>query len=84
MSKKYDGGPAFPRGPVHVKPDNDRDYVIPGNSGMTLRDWFAGQALARLVSGDGPQLETWEHVAAAAYDAADAMLKARASEASHD
>jgi hypothetical protein len=30
-----DGGPAFPR-----------EYTLQGESGMSLRDWFAGQALA--------------------------------------
>jgi hypothetical protein len=43
---------------------------------MTLRDWFAGQALAGLVS-YVVEGATFENVAEDAYKAADAMLKAR-------
>ena len=39
MSERADGGPAFP-GPIH-----------PGHDGMTLRDWFAGQALVGIAPG---------------------------------
>lgn len=42
MSKINDGGPAFP----HMMAEGHRDYA----SGMTLRDWFAGQA--RVAMGD--------------------------------
>lgn len=49
-------------------------------TGMSLRDWFAGQALAGLASNctaDG--LSTWlpDSIARRAYDYADAMLAAR-------
>lgn len=46
------------------------------HSGMTLRDWFAGQALAGLSVNfsDG---EDYDHVAVTAYRQADAMLAAR-------
>jgi len=38
-----DGGPAFPRASTH----SERDGLIDcAENGMTLRDWFAGQALA--------------------------------------
>lgn len=54
------------------------DWAIDGHEpqyGMTLRDWFAGQALAgRNVS---RQYRTWEDMAADAYEIADAMLAAR-------
>jgi len=39
MSKINDGGPAYPL--QSIGPD-----FAPGYSGMSLRDWFAGQALA--------------------------------------
>lgn len=65
-----DGGPAFP----HFNPDTEVTHA-----GMSLRDWFAGQALAGLLaSGIAAQLrQTFDEVAEAAYNNADAMLAAR-------
>ena len=64
MSTKNDGGPAFP-------PSAWPDY-----RGMSLRDWFAGQALAGMLSSDGRP--TGDQAKAEwAYDLADAMLRAR-------
>lgn len=69
-----DGGQAFPHGDYHEV------------DGMTLRDYFAGQALAGLMShGPHPSLESMppdELVAVtvgAAYEMADAMLATRAT-----
>ena len=72
MSNK-DGGPAFPKAAEFDQQGNFFDY---GNSGMTLRDWFAGQALAGtlLYSGGTGQFEDY---AKQAYMQADAMLAAR-------
>jgi hypothetical protein len=53
------GGPAFPQ------PNNPA-------RGMTLRDWFAGQAMPELIGFGSP-----ENGAKVAYEWADAMLKAR-------
>lgn len=77
-AKTNDGGPAFP---------------CPGDSngleGMTLRDWFAGQAVPKaretvpeydLKAMFGPHrtgIRREEIIAADAYRIADAMLKAR-------
>ena len=63
MSTINDGGPAFPK----------HGYV--GRDGMTLRDWFASQALVGLVG----RAETNDGLAIAkdAYVIADAMLAAR-------
>lgn len=51
--------------------------------GMTLRDWFAGQAVSALVhqvlSSEADARDTPLLVASFAYDIADAMLAARAS-----
>lgn len=52
------------------------------NAGMTLRDWFAGQALAGLLGNDlggpGKTMEGHqEHFASVSYGYADAMLAAR-------
>ena len=50
--------------------------------GMSLRDWFAGQALAGL-NGWTKRNEDWstEQWAERSYEYADAMLKARSPEA---
>jgi hypothetical protein len=46
--------------------------------GMTLRDWFAGQALVGgLSAADGDNFGTAETAAKQAYEIADAMLLAR-------
>ena len=67
--KKNDGGPAFPR----VNPEYCKN-----NDGMTLRDWFAGQALVgiagRLMS---PTEWNGDCIASAAYELADGMMEER-------
>jgi hypothetical protein len=82
MTERNNGGRAFPN--PYIEAD-------PLEQGMTLRDWFAGQALVSgLVKGSGHsewQLRKWfggrsgllcEEIAAkAAYEYADAMLKER-------
>lgn len=63
-----DGGPAFPaEAALH-------------NKGMTLRDWFAGQALAGMYAQFGAELSP-SAFASFAYRLADAMLAARSREA---
>lgn len=65
-----DGGPAFPRS-LPSTGDSNR-------YGMSLRDWFAGQALAGLCGGDvWPNSDDGREMARRAYLFADAMLKAR-------
>lgn len=79
--KVNDGGPAFPV-PRYV----DRDGPI---EGMSLRDYFAAQALsAALVGATGlgtlpaAQRHTlFAEMARLTYEAADAMLAARAKDA---
>lgn len=70
-----DGGPAFPS--VGEGFDNPL-YSAPG---MTLRDWFAGQAMAAFIAGHGaaggPQPPRPGIAARAAYKYADAMLAGR-------
>ena len=71
---KPDGGPAFP-------------WMMSGggmtpSSGMTLRDYFAGQAASILVAALGTPSEVTmermgEEIAARAYMVADAMIAER-------
>ncbi len=64
---KNDGGPAFPV---------DTSTNFPANDGMSLRDWFAGQALASQTY-DGPPSGNQKALAAWAYKVSDAMLDER-------
>jgi hypothetical protein len=76
-----DGGPAFPQ-QGFTYPNGETEYPMPG---MTLRDWFAGQALNGLYSSGDIDLtkHTTEksvgrsNIAKLAYAVADAMIEAR-------
>ena len=78
--KTNDGGPAFPatiEAPFYVthedgsvRNEGTAPYDAPG---MSLRDWFAGQALAGLVSSQNTNIEA----ADAAYACAEAMIYER-------
>ena len=77
-----DGGPAFgipartpPRGP-------HSPHLYEPQAGMSLRDWFAGQALVGLVNKDNVGLGAGDETDAAAtawaaYRIADAMIAQR-------
>ena len=66
---KSDGGPAFPHTLQYLKSDvSARVY------GMSLRDWFAGQAVMAIMQNEKLPINT---VAAEAYQMADAMLTER-------
>jgi len=72
-----DGGSAFPEVETSYSSRWDGDSGGYANTysvgGMTLRDWFAGQALVGIIAGG-----KWvERVSAEAYAYADAMLRAR-------
>ena len=58
--------PAFPR-----------SYVADGHNGMTLRDWFAGQALVGMMQAMRPYSDRPRQCAVDAYLQADAMMAAR-------
>ena len=67
LPKRDDSGPAFPHSHDH---------------GMSLRDWFAGQALKGIIAGlqcePGQTVDDLIRVAAIrVYEVADAMLEAR-------
>lgn len=64
-----DGGPAFP------VPEDDWNKTW---SGMSLRDYFAGQALTGLLVSMCPESsEQQRHLAVRLYEMADAMIAAR-------
>ncbi len=72
-TKKDDGGPAFP------SPETDRFNPA---FGMTLRDYFASDAMAKMLpldtdNGRVRDRSTLDRTAELAYAAADAMLRAR-------
>lgn len=71
MTDRNDGGPAFPHETYNGAP-------LSFGCGMSLRDWFAGQALNGMGTWS-PNGMPGNHKARAdwAYEQADAMLKAR-------
>jgi hypothetical protein len=78
MTQIKDGGPAFPL--QSIGPD-----FAPGYAGMTLRDYFAAQALhiawSAYNEGYTGQTECVDQsIAHHAYMIADAMLKARGTQ----
>ena len=73
-----DGGPAFPR----PSSPGDGSYSSNPQDGMTLRDYFAAQALTGMLAsytGDDSTFPQPSEAANAAYSFADAMLAARRS-----
>lgn len=78
MSTPNDGGPAFPLQWLDFQPTTGDQVVREQFPGMTLRDWFAGQALASMtVAPDYSKGPCNQAMAERAYVIADAMLKAR-------
>jgi len=71
MSTVNTGGPAFPTEAY----DLERQTVV-REEGMTLRDYFAGQALASINLGIGVTDDFYSRTAKHCYALADAMLKA--------
>lgn len=74
---KEDGGPAFPLPLTAI--DGGMQPALPG---MSLRDWFAGQALAGMHARDSYDkgLATPEQRATVAFIDADTMIAERKKE----
>ena len=68
-----DGGPALPTADAY----HPSGQIAYGRKGMSLRDWFAGQALSGLLAGRGSAGDKAPNWANGSYAIADAMLKAR-------
>ena len=69
MSKKNDGGPAFPH---HFTQDSVGDC-----KGMSLRDYFAAKAMQAMISAEYAEQLYPLNWSTDAYELADAMLAAR-------
>lgn len=67
------GGPAFP---IPLQPGQGWQEMAPCD-GMTLRDYFAAKAMQSYLLDKDRDSFTFEQWAIAAYEMADAMLKAR-------
>lgn len=78
MAGYGDGGPAFPAELQHVEQnkndDDGPDWTwVYSEKGMSLRDWFAGQALSALIGRHRADV-AWSEVAPIAYQIADDMI----------
>lgn len=73
-TQREDGGPAFP---LFCPPDQTGGEILPIQWGMSLRDWFAGQAIIALI----PKVEYGKYyqqdAVTEAYGYADAMIAER-------
>ena len=73
MKNKNDGGPAFPTEVEYNREDMTNLYH---EEGMSLRDYFAGQAMQSIIK-YGSAYSEKNIIARYAYEYADAMLEAR-------
>lgn len=77
MTNDKDGGPAFPHGPLgssFTGPDGYTTHQGYPSPGMSLRAYFAGQALAGLLAGHKHDDSDGETVAEDAVGIADALI----------
>ena len=77
MSGEIYGGPVFPCQPL----DRQGYPICEMHPGMSLRDWFAGQALMGWAAGRNhsmdPEKSSMKAISISCYAYADAMLRAR-------
>lgn len=72
MGNRRDGGPAFP-----IVCDGDPVHML-HSEGMTLRDYFAGQAIMNVKPWSDHSDSDIEFICKEAFRFSDAMLKERA------
>ena len=72
---KDNGGPAYPTVPKNHGYEDS--YGTGSGAGMTMLDYFAGHALAGLLSDETIERVTPEGYAKSAYDYAQAMIEER-------
>lgn len=74
MSKKNDGGPAFPGAYRAYRKNGPAEGEIVAEGGMSLRDWFAGMALMGFLSNTSRPMTRAPDDAAWCVNWADAMV----------
>ena len=89
MSRRDDGGPAFPFSSLEPDPETRAlvGTIYKDNEGMTLRDYFAAKAMQSIIAAmsagqHSPRadMSVDDSLAVDAYAVADAMLRARDKE----
>jgi len=70
------GGNAYPQNTVYIAANGAVAQSGP-QGGMTLRDYFAAQMLASVMSATSRSIPDPKMIATACYKVADAMLEAR-------
>lgn len=75
-----DGGSAFPS-PAVTTLHAGGGYSTAAHRGLTIRDWFAGQAISGLIGCEGLKSEHLALAAGFAFRLADMMLAERAKNA---
>lgn len=68
MSDMIQGGPAFPN-------EGSEGSALRSWPGMTLREYYAGQAIAGLLAADGTASKSHVDLAFEAFQIADKMIK---------
>ena len=88
MNEIQTGGPAFPTARVTINGVDTQDGIECFGAGLSLRDYFAAKAMQSYLNGPDRDDFSADEWAGAAYEMADAMLKARevarAIEAAHN
>lgn len=86
MKEINDGGPAYPCNWMDFQPTTGEQVVREQFPGMSLRDWFAGQALVGILSNhtllsevdfNSPPSSTRQAASDYAFAVADCMIAAR-------
>lgn len=73
--KRNDGGPAFPFEFEDRQADGSVQALV--HTGMSLRDYFAGQVLPEVYRAGCRTKATIQDITQKSYDVADAMIEAR-------
>jgi hypothetical protein len=77
VTKPIEGGSAFPHGPGGMSmtcPDGYTHHQLPGSQGMSLRQWYIGQALAGLCANPVLAQYSISEVVGKAISRADALM----------